>query len=130
MKSRVLMSVGVVAVAALIALSGGVLANTSEGGSPALAVEVSITPAAEHDGAYACTVRLSDIATGKVLSEPTIIFRSGEEAQFRSDMQVQGKTSEVIMTVSADAAKRAATVRVELAAGESRSTVQVMNVQL
>lgn len=130
MKSRVLILVSVVVVAALIALPGSVFANTSGAGGPALGTEVSITPAAGRDGAYVCTARILDAATGAVLSEPSIIFRSGEKAEFRSGVQVQGKASEIIVTVSADASRRAATVRVELAAGASRSTVQVMSVQL
>ena len=131
MKSRILMLVGAVAVTALIALSGGVLANTGSGGGPALGIEVSISQAAGREGVYACTARISDAATGEVLSEPSVLFRSGEEAQTRSSgVKIQGKASDLIVTVSADAAKRAATVRVELAAGASRSALQVVNVQL
>lgn len=94
-----------------------------------LAVEVAIAPATGVQGAYTCTARVTD-ATGEVVSEPMIVFRSGEEAMLRSGLQVQGKPAEVLLAVSADSTKQTAEVRVELVAGESRFTLQSLKVQL
>ena len=114
----------------LLAMAGALLATSGGAAMPALSADIAISPAAQHDGAYSCTARISDAATGTVLSEPTVLFRSGEDATLRSGVELQGKASEVIVTVSADAAKRTATVRVELVDGGRRSTVQAVNVQL
>ena len=114
----------------MLAVAGAVLALSGGSAPPALSAEIAISPAAQHDGAYSCTARISDAATGAVLSEPTVLFRSGEDATLRSGVELQGKASEVIVTVSADAAKRTAAVRVELVDGGRRSTVQAVNVQL
>lgn len=115
---------------AMLALAGAVLATSGSAAPPSLSADIAISPAVQHEGAYTCTARISDAATGEVLSEPTVLFRSGEDAMLRSGVQLQGKASEVLVTVSADAAKKTATVRVELVDGGKRSTVQAVSVQL
>jgi hypothetical protein len=119
-----------VALLTMVTVAGALLATSSGAVMPALSADIAISPAAQHDGAYSCTARISDASTGTVLSEPTVLFRSGENATLRSGVELQGKASEVIVTVSADGAKKTATVRIELVDGGRRSTVQAVNVQL
>jgi hypothetical protein len=119
-----------VALLTMVTVAGALLATSSGAVMPALSADIAISPAAQHDGAYSCTARISDASTGTVLSEPTVLFRSGENATLRSGVELQGKASEVIVTVSADGANKTATVRIELVDGGRRSTVQAVNVQL
>lgn len=48
--------------------------------------EVSVSPDADGDGIWNCQATLEDLASGEVLSAPTIAFAAGEEASVQSGL--------------------------------------------
>jgi hypothetical protein len=96
----------------------------------AVGVEVEIAPQPERAGTFSCSARITNSATGEVLSEPRVLFVSGENATMRSGVEIAGRAAEVVMTVSADAAKHLATVRVELWSDGATQLLQAVKVQL
>ena len=116
---------------ALIGLTGGALANRgSVEPTQQMAVDLTITPSAEHPGAYRCAARFTELASGRVVAEPQVLFRSGEDARMRLDMAFDGKATQVDIVVSASSENRTATVQVDLQRGEARSTLQKVIVTL
>lgn len=54
--------------------------------TPGIGVELSLSPSEEHAEAYECAAVIRDVASGEVLSAPTIVFLRGEEATAESGL--------------------------------------------
>ncbi len=98
--------------------------------TPAIGVELAIAPSSHGDGTYTCTASLRDLATGQVLSEPRVVFRSGESAEMRSGLTLDGEPAHVDLAIAADGTDRTASVRVDFTRGEARTTIQSVRVHL
>ena len=74
-----------------------------------LSAAVKIEPAPDRPGVFLCTMRLADLASGEVLSEPQVLFRQGEKATARSGFQSSEGLREVVLTAEVNAEATAAT---------------------
>lgn len=74
-----------------------------------LSAAVTIRPAPDREGAFVGTMRLTDLASGEVLSEPQVLFRKGDKATARSGFKSSQGLREVVLTLEVNAEATAAT---------------------
>lgn len=88
----------------LLASALGTLPSLALAASYGLSVKIS--PSAKHEGAYELAATVSDLATGKVVSAPRLLFVRGEEAT--TSTVVPESRHEVTVTANVDAGQSSA----------------------
>lgn len=129
-RRRLVLAAAALVVVSLVATLGAAPVARPSSAAPAIGVEVEIAPSTRGDGTYTCTASLRDLATGQVLSEPRVVFRSGESAETRSGLSLDGEQAHVELAIAANGADRTATVRVDFTRGDARTTIQSVRVHL
>jgi hypothetical protein len=74
-----------------------------------LSAAVKIEPVPGQEGTFLGTMRLTDLASGDLLSEPQVLFRKGQKATARSGFKSSKGLREVVLTLEVNAEATAAT---------------------
>jgi hypothetical protein len=92
---------------------------------------VKIEPAASRPGAFVCKLKVTDLASGQVLSEPQVLFLQGQKAVTRTGIQSDaGTQQEILLTVEVNQDATTATYELAVDRGGQRISTQQATVTL